>query len=135
MGLDLKEMGLDLIEMGLDLIEVGLDLIEVGLDLIEVGLDLIEIGLVEIRMMIILVVLQLGRRADSRQPTDLEERQQPDAINTVPSPIADAGLARNGHPPPLHSPIDDDVQPHLSNSHNTNSSPNDSKPQQQLQPQ
>ncbi|CAL8386920.1 unnamed protein product [Boreogadus saida] len=26
--------------------------------------------------------------------------EKPDAINTVPSPIADAGLARNGHPPP-----------------------------------
>ncbi|CAL8370920.1 unnamed protein product [Boreogadus saida] len=48
----------------------------------------------------------------------------PDAINTVPSPIADAGLAWNGHPPPLHSPIDDDLQPHLSHSYNNNSSPN-----------
>ncbi|CAL8371194.1 unnamed protein product [Boreogadus saida] len=43
-------------------------------------------------------------------------------MDTVPSPIADAGLARNGHPPPLHSPIEDDLQPHLSHSHNNSSS-------------
>ncbi|CAL8234468.1 unnamed protein product [Boreogadus saida] len=61
--------------------------------------------------------------ADSPQ-TLKRDNSPPDAINTVPSPIADAGLARNGHPPPLHSPIDDDLQPHLSHSHNNNSSPN-----------
>ncbi|CAL8378614.1 unnamed protein product [Boreogadus saida] len=54
------------------------------------------------------------------------DNSPPDGINTVPSPIADAGLARNGHPPLLPSPIDDDLQPHLSHSHNNNSSPNDS---------
>ena len=59
--------------------------------------------------------------ADSPQ-TLKRDNSPPDAINTVPSPIADAGLARNGHPPPLHSPIDDDLQPHLSHSHNNNSS-------------
>ncbi|CAL8397950.1 unnamed protein product [Boreogadus saida] len=61
--------------------------------------------------------------ADSPQ-TLKRDNSPPDAINTVPSPIADAGLARNGHPPPLHSPIDDDLQPHLSHSHHNNSSPN-----------
>ncbi|CAL8337735.1 unnamed protein product [Boreogadus saida] len=59
--------------------------------------------------------------ADSPQ-TLKRDNSLPDAINTVPSPIADAGLARNGHPPPLHSPIDDDLQPHLSHSHNNSSS-------------
>ncbi|CAL8253815.1 unnamed protein product [Boreogadus saida] len=61
--------------------------------------------------------------ADSQQ-TLKRDNSPPDAINTVPSPIADAGLARKGHPPPLHSPIDDDLQPHLSHSYNNNSSPN-----------
>ncbi|CAL8268442.1 unnamed protein product [Boreogadus saida] len=59
--------------------------------------------------------------ADSPQ-TLKRDNSPPDAIDTVPSPIADAGLARNGHPPPLHSPIDDDLQPHLSHSHNNSSS-------------
>ncbi|CAL8366771.1 unnamed protein product [Boreogadus saida] len=59
--------------------------------------------------------------ADSPQ-TLKRDNGPPDAINTVPSPIADAGFVRNGHPP-LHSPIDDDLQPHLSHSYN-NSSPN-----------
>ncbi|CAL8253868.1 unnamed protein product [Boreogadus saida] len=59
---------------------------------------------------------------DSGQTKDLEERQQPARhYGHGPSPIADAGLARNGHPPPLHSPIDDDLQPHLSHSHKNNS--------------
>uniref|UniRef100_A0A8C5CKM3 SGNH hydrolase-type esterase domain-containing protein n=1 Tax=Gadus morhua TaxID=8049 RepID=A0A8C5CKM3_GADMO len=61
--------------------------------------------------------------ADSPQ-TLKRDNSPPDAINTGPSPFADAGLARNGHPPPLHSPIDDDLQPHLSHSHNNNSSSN-----------
>ncbi|CAL8337454.1 unnamed protein product [Boreogadus saida] len=86
--------------------------------------------------------------ADSPQ-TLKRDNSPPDAINTVPSPIADAGLTRNGHPPPLHyrpktlkrdnslpvtmdtvpSPIADaglarngHPPPHLSHSHNNNSS-------------
>ncbi|CAL8253604.1 unnamed protein product [Boreogadus saida] len=57
-----------------------------------------------------------------RPKTLKRDNSLPDTMDTVPSPIADAGLARNGHPPPLHSPIDDDLQPHLSHSHNNNSS-------------
>ncbi|CAL8349893.1 unnamed protein product [Boreogadus saida] len=37
--------------------------------------------------------------ADSPQTLKIDN-SPPDAIDTVPSPIADAGLARNGHPPP-----------------------------------
>uniref|UniRef100_A0A8C5FRS3 SGNH hydrolase-type esterase domain-containing protein n=1 Tax=Gadus morhua TaxID=8049 RepID=A0A8C5FRS3_GADMO len=86
--------------------------------------------------------------ADSPQ-TLKRDNSPPDAINTVPSPIADAGLTRNGHPPPLHyrpktlkrdnslpdtmdtvpSPIADaglarngHPPPHLSHSHNNSSS-------------
>ncbi|CAL8326192.1 unnamed protein product [Boreogadus saida] len=57
-----------------------------------------------------------------RPQTLKRDNTLPDTMDIVPSPIADAGLARNGHPPPLHSPIDDDLQPHLFHSHNNNSS-------------
>ncbi|CAL8349706.1 unnamed protein product [Boreogadus saida] len=47
-----------------------------------------------------------------RRPKILKrDNSLPDTMDTVPSPIADAGLARNGHPPP-----------HLSHRHNNNSS-------------
>ncbi|CAL8340077.1 unnamed protein product [Boreogadus saida] len=59
--------------------------------------------------------------ADSPQ-TLKRDNSPPDASNTVLREVA--GLARNGHPPPLHSSIDDDLQPHLSHSYNNNSSPN-----------
>ncbi|CAL8255001.1 unnamed protein product [Boreogadus saida] len=44
-------------------------------------------------------IFPYGMIADSPQ-TLKRDNSPPDAIDTVPSPITDAGLARNGHPPP-----------------------------------
>ncbi|CAL8352176.1 unnamed protein product [Boreogadus saida] len=61
--------------------------------------------------------------ADFDRPQTLKrDNSLHDTMDTVPSPIADNGLERNGHPPPLHSPIDDELQLHLSHSYNNNSS-------------
>ncbi|CAL8253606.1 unnamed protein product [Boreogadus saida] len=65
---------------------------------------------------------QSATQIADRPQTLKRDNSLPDTMDTVPSPIADAGLARNGHPPPLHSPINDDLQPHLPHSHNNNNS-------------